>query len=152
MITGKHGINRMPKNWRLAEALAHFGAAGKNPRWSWSGRSADGRTVVINLWRDRIRRDINGQWLYDEFDRTDLEDPYRLSDWTQRPGNRERLENLIWARDHCEGHFRVIVIVAKDTGADPREIADCYPQDKLQMRITELDEQTGRFRAVQGTE
>jgi hypothetical protein len=141
----------MPKAWGLAESLAHFGAAGKNPRWSWSGRSLDGETVVINLWRDRVQRE-NGLMVYDEFARPDLQDPEHLPAWMARPGNRERVENLTWARDHCDGYFRVIIIVAKDTNADPREIAECYPQQKLRMRITDLDEQTGRFRAVQAKE
>jgi hypothetical protein len=39
---------------RLAEAFAHFGAAGKNQRWSWSARSADGRTVVLTVWKDGL--------------------------------------------------------------------------------------------------
>src|ERR1019366_2706519 len=48
--TGDGGT--MPKKWGLAEAFAHFGATGRNQRWSWSARSADGKTVVITLWRD----------------------------------------------------------------------------------------------------
>lgn len=67
--------------------------------------------------------------------------------WTELPGNRERLENLVWARDHCDGLFRVVITTAKDVNASPREIVDCYPQDKLIMRITGLDDQTGEFTA-----
>lgn len=72
-------------------------------------------------------------------------DPQR---WVDRPGNRERLRNLIWARDHCQGVFRVVMPRAKDTSVDPREIADCFPKDDLFMRITDLNEETGHFRAV----
>lgn len=64
------------------------------------------------------------------------------------PGNRERIENLKWARDHCDGLFRVVVTVARDTKEIPRHIADCFPKPNLVMRITDLDEETGEFRAV----
>lgn len=64
-----------------------------------------------------------------------------------RPGNGERLENLKWARDHCDGLFRVVITVAKDEKAHPREIAECYPRDLL-MRLVDLDEATGEFRAI----
>lgn len=124
----------------LAEAFAHFGAAGKNQRWSWSARSADGRTVVLTVWKDGLnytRKPV----VYDTFDRPNL------NEWKNLPGNRERLENLLWARDHCEGRFRVVITVAEDVNARPRKIVKCYPQDKLIMQITKINEQTGEFRA-----
>lgn len=67
--------------------------------------------------------------------------------WMNRPGNRERIENLKWARDHCDGLMRAIIAVADDVNADPRRIASCAPQDKLVMKLTELEEATGQFRA-----
>lgn len=129
----------MAKDWSLAAAFAHFGAAGKNPRWSWSARSPDGATVVLTLWRD-------------EFDYTTTPISYssfghKVDLWLTRPGNRERLENLIWARDRCGGLFRVVITVAEDVNADPRKIASCAPQPRMIMRIVELDEATGEFRA-----
>jgi hypothetical protein len=124
----------------LAEAFAHFGAAGRNQRWSWSARSADGSTVVLTVWKDGL--DYTGKPIvYDTFNRPNL------NEWKGLPGNRERLDNLIYARDHCEGHFRVVITVAEDVNASPRKIARCYPQDKLLMKITKMDEQTGEFRA-----
>jgi hypothetical protein len=124
----------------LAEAFAHFGAAGKNQRWSWSARSADGSTVVLTAWKDRL--DYTGKPIvYDTFKRPNL------NEWKGLSGNRERLDNLIYARDHCEGRFRVVIVVAEDVNASPRKIARCYPQDKLLMKITKMDEQTGEFRA-----
>jgi hypothetical protein len=65
----------------------------------------------------------------------------------KRPGATERLENLIWARDHCGGLVRVVIAVAKDVKADPRTAVRWFPQDRLVMKITELDENTGAFRA-----
>jgi len=125
----------------LAEAFASFdGAAGRNQRWSWSARSADGSTVVIALWKDR-------------FDYSSRPVSYGSvgqgapPGWTKNPGNRERLENLKWARDHCGGLFRVVVIEAADPNASPRQIASCHPLERITMRITDLDETTGEFRA-----
>jgi hypothetical protein len=131
----------MPKQWGLTEAFAHFGARGRNPRWSWSARSEDGRTVVLTLWKDEIfyRGKIA---FYDTFNRENL------SEWGERPGNWERLENLKWARDHCNGRFRVVITIAEDPNASPRKIAECYPQSKLLMCITDLNEETGEFRAT----
>jgi hypothetical protein len=80
--------------------------------------------------------------MYDTFKRANLQV------WIDRPGNRERIENLIWARDHCNGLFRVVITVAKDPDAEPREIDECYPKDDWLMQITELDESTAQFRAV----
>jgi hypothetical protein len=131
----------MPNNWGLAKAFAHFGAKGKNPRWSWSARSMDGKTIVITLWRDGLDFEAK-PIVYDTFNRHDL---YK---WTDTQGNRERIENLIWARDHCDGHFRVVITVAEDVNAYPRKIENCYPKDDWLMKITALDEKTGEFRAL----
>ena len=83
----------MAKKWTLAECFAHFGAVGKNPRWSWSARSLGGQTVVITLWEDHLTYGA-GTVIYDEVERE------RRAGSIERPGNRERLENLMWARDH----------------------------------------------------
>jgi hypothetical protein len=130
----------MPRQWRLGEAFKHFGTTGKNQRWSWSARSEDGKTVVITLWKDYL--DYGARPIvYDTLKRAN---PHA----SMGPGNRERLENLIWARDHCDGLFRVVLTVAEDPNAETRKIQECYPKDDWRMRITELDEKTGEFRAV----
>ena len=131
----------MPKKWKLAEAFAHFGASGKSQRWSWSARSSDGKIVVITLWNDGLNYGAK-PIVYDTFNRPDLHV------WVDRLGNRERIENLIWARDHCDGLFRVVITVAEDVKAKTRKIDDCYPKDDWLMQITNLDENTGEFRAV----
>src|SRR5277367_2991154 len=94
----------------LAQSFAHFKAAGKNPRWSWSARSADGETVVMTLWKDIIDYSSN-PISYNTFGRKDL------PEWIKRPGNQESIENLKWAVDHCAKKFRVVIIVAKDIDA-----------------------------------
>ena len=65
----------------------------------------------------------------------------------KRPGETERLENLKWARDNCDGRVRVVRMTARDEKANPRSIATCYPDDDLIMRVTALDEAKGTFRA-----
>jgi len=124
----------------LADCFAHFGTMGKNSRWSWSARSADGKIVVMTLWQDLLSY-RNDAIVYDTFGRNDLHQ------WMNTPGNRERIDNLKWARDHCDGLFRVVITVAKDVNASPREIAKCFPQERMLMRLVELNEDTGEFRA-----
>jgi hypothetical protein len=125
----------------LATAFKAAGVAAKNPRWSWSARSADGKVVVLTLWKDLIdykSRPIS----YNSFARENL------SKWINRPGNRERLENLRWARDHCRGLFRVVITTAKDVNAEPREIQEAHYQSRMVMKLLDLNEITGEFRAV----
>jgi hypothetical protein len=125
----------------LATAFKAAGVAAKNPRWSWSARSADGKVIVLTLWKDLIdykARPIS----YNSFAREDL------ANWMNRPGNRERLENLIWSRDHCGGLFRVVITTAKDVNAQPREIEDAYYQPRMVMKLVDLNEVTGEFCAV----
>jgi hypothetical protein len=125
----------------LSECFARYGARGKNPRWSWSARSADGETVVLTLWADLIKRGPGGTIIYDNFDPDG-------GTWIERPGNRERLENLIHCRDQCEGRFRVVITKARDVKAVPRTIEDCFPREDIVMQISELNERTGEFRAA----
>jgi hypothetical protein len=94
----------------LNEAFRRAGAPLRNPRWSWSARSADGKTVVMTLWKDLI--DYRSRPI--AYSNMGLEN---LAAWMNRPGNRERLENLKWARDYCDGLFRVVIITAKDVNA-----------------------------------
>jgi len=123
--------------WTRQACFEHFGADCKNPRWSWSARSADGSTVVITMWEDEITEDGT----------TVVYQSRRRPRMRKRPGETERLENLIWARNHCGGLFRVVRMTAQDVRANPRSIASCYPDDGLVMRITELNEARGTFRA-----
>lgn len=124
----------------LAEAFAYFGAAGKNPRWSWSARTPDGE-IVLTLWKDG-------------FDYSTKPLTYgsiaegAAPEWIDRAGNQERLENLVWALDHRDGEFRVVVVVAVDEKANPRQIRESYPQPRMLGKITKLNRETGEFEAV----
>jgi hypothetical protein len=125
----------------LAKAFATFGAAGKNPRWSWSARSSDDQTVVMTFWKDAF--DYSSSPIsYSTFGSP------RLHIWKDKPGNRERIENLKWARDRCDGLMKVVIIEAKDLNVDKREIAESYAQRRMVMKLVELNEETGEFSAV----
>ena len=62
----------MPKKWKLAEALRILGQPEEIPTvTAKSNRSADGKTVVITLWRDGL--DYRAKpIIYDTFNRPDL--------------------------------------------------------------------------------
>jgi hypothetical protein len=126
----------LSKRWTHAACFAHYGTKPKNTRWSWSGRSDDGQTVSVTLWQDRF---------------TDQGRTYRVAagdfgDVTKsKHGYAEFLENLQHAKTHLDGLVRVVVARAEDTTAIPRKIASCHPQDKLIMRVVQLDTEVGSF-------
>ena len=124
----------------LSECFTHYGAVSRNRRWGWSARSADGKTVVMTFWRDLLN------YKTDPVSYGELH-PNGPNEWMSRPGNRERIEYLKWARDNLDGILRVVIITAKDTTAVPREIADAHVNDRMIMRIVDFDEATGHFRA-----
>jgi len=108
-----------------------------------SARNEGDKTVVLALWRDRLDYSRRPSVSY-RLQRTGGE----VSDWLDMPGNRARLADLKWAREHCEGCFRVVIIEATDPAAEPREIAVATPQQRMVMKLTELDEETGEFAAL----
>ncbi|MGP9821937.1 hypothetical protein ACTZWW_18110 [Salinarimonas sp. NSM] len=120
-------------------AFAAFGTRARNDRWSWSARSDDGRTVVVVLWQDYFTSEA-GRRVYE---RPGFDPKYVDA----RLGFRELMDNLAWARDHCDGRFHVVVAIAKDCKAEPRSIQECFAS-KLVMELTHLDAATGAFRAV----
>jgi hypothetical protein len=131
----------MPKEWTLTECFKELGATLKNPRTSWSAISDDRKTVILTMWKDQLDY-TSRPIVYDVFNRADL------PNWTNSLGNRERIEHLRWAKENCDGWFRVIITVAKDVNAKTREIERCYPLKDWWMRLIELNEKTGEFRAV----
>ncbi|WP_242095365.1 hypothetical protein [Sphingomonas sp. CROZ-RG-20F-R02-07] len=126
----------MPKVYSHTECFEFFGTVPRNTRWSWSGRSNDGRNVSVTLWQDRFEEQgrIYRSWKTDQ-----------PGDWKSRPGFTELIENLAVARDAADGIVHVILAQARDKEAVPRSIARCFPQPKLKMRIIELDEDEGTF-------
>src|SRR5678815_3761888 len=120
----------MRRKWTLRKSFAHFRAKATNPRWSWSAMSKDRKTVVVTMWKDEIRS-RRGRLTYGSPPRGPRE---------SRAGVNDRRKHLTWARDRCDGLFRVVITVRR---ADRAGIADSYPDKTLVMRITRLDEETG---------
>ena len=127
----------MPKTSTLTDAYAFFGAQIRNPRWSWSAVSEDGKTVVITLWDDETAADGS----------VDFFGHPKIDRWQTQIGNRYRIKDLIHARDHCGGRFRVVRLTAVDTKAIPRAIKHRAPDPDTVMRLTRLKEETGEFSA-----
>jgi hypothetical protein len=123
----------------LAAAFRAFGAKGNNQRWSWSARTPDGR-VVMTFWQDQFppRKPLSYSNVGSRL----------LAKWQPQLGNQERIDNLIHARDHWGGRMGVVIIRAKDTNADSRQIAEAFARKDLLMQLTELKEETGEFSAV----
>lgn len=128
----------MAKKWTHYECFERYNTRPSNIRWSWSARSDDGRTVAVTLWQDRFER--GGTAYSPKADALDIK-------WIGSPGHKELVDNLKWARDHCDGEFRVIIAVPKDPAASPRSIKECFPHERLKMRIIHIDDGTGDFLA-----
>src|SRR5437660_667277 len=124
----------------LAKAFRAFGAEPKNARWSWSARTPDGK-VVMTFWKDQLNRSTE-PISYSSFGSPTLQK------WIGKPGNRERIENLKWARDHCSSRMHVVIIEAVDVRVEPRRIARAYPDKQLLMELTQLNPDTGEFSAI----
>lgn len=73
------------------EAFAALGVECKNSRWSWSGRSKDGKRVALTFWADRFVDFKSRPIVYDDTG-------WATDENVNRPGNRERMANIEWAR------------------------------------------------------
>ena len=122
------------------EAYVALGAVLKNERWAWSGHSADEAVVVVTLWADKLLA-VPGGVRYDLFEAPDLEA------WRTKRGNRERIRDLVLARDRCDGLFKVVVGRANEAGDAMVEGSVYEARPDLVMRLIDLDEATGEFSA-----
>jgi hypothetical protein len=127
----------------LSEAFGFFDTKLRNTRVDLSARNEANKIVVLALWRDRL-----------DYSKAPAVS-YRLrragtnaSDWIAMPGNGTRLADLKWAREHCDGCFRVVIIEAADPAAEPRVVAGASPQQMMVMKIIEFDDETGEFTAA----
>jgi hypothetical protein len=125
----------------LQNAFDYFGVIPKNRRWSVSGRSPDGQTVAMVFWQHRLNYKTK-PISYSHFGW------HQLLNHNREPSTMERIQNLIWARDHCDGLLKVIIGVPNDPNDVGRGMKEAFPQPKLIMRLVALDEETGEFFAI----
>jgi len=130
----------LPRQWSKTEAFAHYDVEMENTRWSWSGVSEDGRSAVVVLWADGIKRDQAGNWIYE--DDKDLD-----AEWRRRPGHSARVRHLAHIQNQLGGKFNAVIARAEDTKASPRQIASCYPHEGVVWTLTMFDPDTGAFAA-----
>jgi hypothetical protein len=128
----------MSTQFSLSRALAGFGVTANNLRRCWSGRTDDGKTVVMVLWIEKFYVDRAGVRSYRWRGR-----------WSggYRQGHAEAMQNLIWARDHCDGYFNVVLVAGHDEPSHKRHF---FPAD-FRMKITTLDPEAGTFVARAAT-
>ncbi|WP_156467582.1 hypothetical protein [Methylobacterium sp. Leaf102] len=128
----------------MVDKVKSFGAFGvklKSVRGHWSGISSDGKVVVLALWGD----ELNYKTIpisYDCFDRPDY------AEWGRLAGNTARKAHLRHSISECGSLFRVVIGHAKDKLQKINGNADYNPQLKLLMKITEFNDETGEFRAI----
>ena len=128
------------RRWTFRDAFAEFGAKATNPRQTWSARNDRDKIVVLSLWEDGFDPAPGSK--YSSFDQPSL--PH----WQNSRGNKDRIKNLKFAREHCDGLFRVVVVTAKDRDVIPRSALKLYQHPTRIMRLTKLNEETGEFSAV----
>jgi len=96
--------------------------------------------VVLTVWDDEFDPDAAGTAI-------DMFGHRNLARWAHALGNRDRIRNLQFARERCGDLFRIVVLTAKDVNASPRTTLRLRPHP-LVMRLTDLNPDTGEFRAV----
>ncbi|HMN71894.1 MAG TPA: hypothetical protein PKA55_08495 [Rhodoblastus sp.] len=126
----------MSKKMTHSDCFAAYGTVPRNLRWSWSGRSRDGKVVSVTFWQD----------LFEDGGRIYRSSAHSSEDrWYGSPGHKELVENMQHAWDHCDGELKIIIAIAKDPKAAPRSIRECFPAINLKMRLREFDSKTGDF-------
>ncbi|SVE44537.1 uncharacterized protein METZ01_LOCUS497391, partial [marine metagenome] len=119
------------------DAFAAFGVVQQNERWSWSGISNDGGTVVLTLWQDqfRFRKDEKVHY-WSTFGQAN-------EVWVDDVGNRRRIEHIQFCIDNCDGKFRGISVYPKKALLPERVIERAVPLTKLLWTIDKFDASTG---------
>jgi hypothetical protein len=108
----------MMKVRTLSKCFAHFGAV-CGRQFSRSAISRDGRIVVVTMWDDEFGREGN---------RVTYETRYRpaLKGKSRSIGS-EWVANLSWARAHCDGLVRVVVLAPRMSTRIPERFCTAIP-------------------------
>jgi hypothetical protein len=119
------------------ESFAKFGVEQVNERWSWSGLSKDGQTLVLTLWSD--------QYSFDKESKI-----FRWSNfgcenelWIADAGNTHRIRDISFALEHLDGRFRAIRVEPEMHLLPERVIRKVSPITHLEWQITDFDSNTG---------
>jgi hypothetical protein len=70
-------------------------------------------TLVVTRWKEDV-------WEYRGRVIFDIRNHPQLPQWQRRQAHHERTANLVWARDHCGGLFRIVWLKAKDPNEGPQ--------------------------------
>jgi len=119
------------------EAFRQMGAKLQNP-YHYSATAENG-DVVVQLWTDRF--DENNA-VYDDWNNPKLEPG---AEGTKRPGVKMRTKHLLQAKDK---RFKVVLGTAEVSSPDGKRRKTKYAAaTEHLMEWTELDPETGRFKA-----
>jgi hypothetical protein len=127
----------MARQGTKSKAYEDFGIVCANPRWGWSGHSIDKSKVALLFWEDKFDET---KGLYDD---TDWPDPST----THKLGNKERIKDIKLARRRSDSVVHAVIARAKLPITEPRKIDRAYAMHRFKMKITDFDEETGKFRA-----
>lgn len=64
-------------------------------------------------------------------------------DYERQLGLAELKDNIAHAIEHLDGIVRVIIAIPRDKDAAPRSIKECFPAEKLVMKVIEFDRDVG---------
>jgi hypothetical protein len=129
----------MSNRWTRTACFRFYNTDPRNPNWSWSAVSAEGKTVVLTLWLDEFKGRA-GHMVYAR---------QGLGDWHEGNGSRFFFEDMAWAVANCDGIVRVIVAVRDKRQTGRAKTKECYPRKDLIMRIVHFDPKAGAFRLEQ---
>jgi hypothetical protein len=129
----------MTKKPTRTEAFAEFGIVLKNRAWSLSGISTDGNTVAVSAWVGDLSVE-DGKTIYER---------PNWGDWYDGPGKRFFFEDLLYARDNCDGIVRLVVSSRASEEADIVKAKDVQARPDLKMKLIKFDRIIGSFRLEQ---
>ena len=119
------------------EAFAKFSVTQVNERWSWSGISEDGLTLVLTLWSDQYRFNKESRiYEWSTFGRD-------IDSWIDDAGNAHRIRDISYAIEKLEGRFRAIRVDPDTSSLPNRTIKKVSPILNLEWEITDFDPNTG---------